>query len=799
MRNETAVLIRKEVHAIGAGLLESALAREGGKGCSPFLCTAPVALEPPYARFDAGRILTLAPPEPPLLPTARGTGWVTFDVYPAEDDLLSITWMETALRALGVLRGPFAFELYGTKGRVFVRFAVQDDEVAGFTAGLLGHFPALVLRPLTAPFPAARLAAVHELCPVGPYHRTLSLLGKEGASPLSLAATVLAGLGEGASGVLQVLAAPASLAHDWHYNLTNLVEAERRAIELSQLGGLSRGFSYDHELPPLLDPAAAEKVRADVAFYAILARYAVWGTSEAETAAFLQGMRVATGMLRFGNRAWRVIPHETLAGALGPEGVARMVTERLAHRPGLMLTSRELASLVHIPNARALAMLACIAQRAGLAWQPFPESNENEGVARLGQNVFLGEARPVEVPLGVRVRHTYVLGTTGSGKSALLERLAVDDALSGVGLCLVDPHGDLCHAVLGRLPDARMQDLVYVSLAEDGLVPVWNPFRARVPSGKLADDLARAFLAQTPSGGARMEHNLRMLAYVVAELGGTLQDLAELAARSERGETLRRDALERITNPQVHRFLRAELPKYAASELGSVTNKLSRLLLDDALGAMFSQRENALEPRSWMDEGRIVLVNLASGHVGADHARFVGGLLISLVYRAALSRADTPAAQRRPFLLYLDEFQQFQAATLAEILSEGRKYGLGAVLAHQERGQLGEGLAHALGNCAVSVFFRPAEDDVSFVHRATGARVDAAAIRGLGVGEAFVACASRVASLRTEFCTAPVRRDARKAARAYARAHYRPVTSAPTARRRRPRTYTTFTDPEGGA
>ena len=799
VRNDAAVLIRKEAHAIGVGLLETALAREGVKGCSPVLCTEPVALEPPYARFDAERVLTLAPPEPPLCAPVRGR-WVTCDIYPAEEDLLSITWMETALRALGVLRGPLACELYGTAGRVFIRMAVLEDELVGLSTALLGHFPALVLRPIAAPFPSAPPVAVNELCPVGPYHRTLSLLGKEGASPLSLAATVLAALGEGEAGALQVLASPASPAHDWHYNLVNLVEAERRAVELAQLGGLSRQFAYDRELPPLLDPRAGEKVGTDVAFYAALARYAVWGTAPAQTAAFLQGMRVATGMLRFGNRAWRVIPHETLTDVLGAENVARMVTERLAHRPGLMLTSRELASLIHIPNARALAMLACIQQRSGLTWQSIPKT-ESAGVARLGHNVSVGETRPVEIPLAVRLRHTYVLGATGSGKSALLARLAVDDARAGVGLCLVDPHGDLCHDVLNKLPDERMADLVSVSLAEDGLVPVWNPFKARVPSGKLADDLARAFLAQTTSGGARMEHNLRMLAYVVAELGGTLQDLAELAARSAHGEMLRHEALEKIANPQVHRFLRTELPKYAASELGSVTNKLSRLLLDDALGAMFSQTENALEPRAWMDEGRIVLVNLASGHVGADHARFVGSLLISLVYRAALSRADTPAPARRPFLLYLDEFQQFQAATLSEVLSEGRKYGLGALLAHQERGQLGEGLAHALGNCAVSVFFRPAEDDVSFVHRALAARMDAADIRRLGVGEAFLSCAGRVASLTTELSTAPVRRDAREAARAYAQAHYRPVAGAAQGVvRRRPRVYDTFTDPnEEGA
>jgi len=787
VRNEAAVVIRKGVTALGAGLLEVALSREGIKGCSPLLCSEPVAVEPSYERFDTSAIIGPRPVDAELAPLVTPE-WVTLAVYPAEEDLLSLGWMETMLRALGVLRGPLTFEVFGTAGRVWVRFAIPDDELSGFTAGLVGHFPALELRHVADPFPASPVVAVNELCPVGPYHRSLSLLGKEGASPLSLAVTVLAALSDTEHGVLQVLLAPAAPTHDWHYNVTNLVEAERRAVELSQLGGLSPRFSYDPEYPALLDPTAAEKVGVDVSFFATITRYAVWGTDAATTARFLQGMRVATGMLRFGNRAWRVIPHETIMGALGPEGATRLVTARVAHRPGVMLTSREVASLVHIPNARSLAMLDCLAQRSGVAWHPLLLGS---GTAILGQNVYAGVSRPVEIPLALRLRHTYVLGTTGSGKSALVERLAVDDAVSGLGFCLVDPHGDVCLSVLGRLPDDRLADLVYVSFSEPDLVPIWNPLRATVSPGKLADDVARAFLAQSTSWGARMEHNIRMLAYVVAELGGTLQDLAELAARSDAGARLRHAALERITNPQVQRFLASELPKYSASELGSVTNKLSRLLLDDRLGAMFSNSETTLDPRRWMDEGRIVLVNLASGHLGADHARFVGSLLVSLIYRAALSRTDT--THRRPFLLYVDEFQQLQAATLGEILSEGRKYGLGAILAHQERGQLGTDLAHALGNCAVNVFLRPAEDDMAFVHRALGGRVDTTALRALGVGDAYVTVEARSASLHTELCAHPVRRDPYHTAREYALAHYQPVTTTGTVVRRRPRSYDAFT------
>ena len=124
-----------------------------------------------------------------------------------------------------------------------------------------------------------------------------------------------------------------------------------------------------------------------------------------------------------------------------------------------------------------------------------------------------------------------------------------------------------------------------------------------------------------------------------------------------------------------------------------------------------------------MDEGKIVLVNLAAGNIGADHARFVGSLLVSLLYRAALSRADVPRERRRPFFLYIDEFQQLQAATLTEILSEGRKYGLGAVLAHQVRGQLGKELAQSLGNAATAVVFNIAEDDQAHMAKVLHRRV----------------------------------------------------------------------------
>ena len=298
MRNAQAVTIRKASTAIGVGLIEEALEREGRKGCSPFLCSSPVSLEPPFRRFDSSSILS--PSSELEMSGVLGDGPVepveysTYDIYPSEEDLLGIEWMETMLRALSVLPGPFAFELLGSRGCVWVRFAVPTDQVPGLRAALLGHFPALRLRLVDRPFPSELPAAVNELVPVSPYHRSLTLLGREGASPLAIAASVISGLAEDECGVFQVLFSPASPAHDWHYNVGNMVEAEDRASRLALLGGLSSRFSYDSELPPLAEPSVREKVRVDVAFYAVVVRYAVWTAEPAVAAAFLQGMRVAS-------------------------------------------------------------------------------------------------------------------------------------------------------------------------------------------------------------------------------------------------------------------------------------------------------------------------------------------------------------------------------------------------------------------------------------------------------------------------------------------------------------------------
>jgi Type IV secretion-system coupling protein DNA-binding domain len=780
MKNSQATLIRRGVMAVGQGLLELAIAREGQKGCSPVLCTAPVPIEPPYEPFDGITVLhpsTDSWPSFHVLPASSrslsDSGFVVFRLFAGPEDLLTIGWMDSLLQALTVVGGCFAFELVGSGGRVSFRFAIPSNRTDAFLLSVQGLFPAVRVLVDEQPFPEGIPSAVEELVPVSPYHRTQTLLGRDGASPLGIAVAAIAGLPSAAFGLFQVLLQPAVPDHDWHYNVENLLEAERRASELSLLGGLSTNFSYDARLPALQEPSAKEKVRRDVAFFATIVRYSVWTDDPRHTARFLDGMRSATSTVRFGNRQFRHIEHDVFLQVLSSDVLRRMVVERVSHRCGVMVTSEEAATFVHLPNARTLEMFGAIEQRHGLEWRG-PSLGPEEGTT-LGINAFAGVERVVRIAHNTRLQHEYVVGATGSGKSNTLLSQALDDASNGEGVGVIDPHGDVALDILSRLPEERMRDLEYISFAHPRLVPRWNPFRTTVPSGKLADDLTRAFAATTSTFGPRMEHNFRLLTFVVHKLGGTLEDLAEIVGKTKRGEDLRVQALRDIATPEVQRFLRDELPHYRAADLDSVRNKLSRLLLDESLGAMFRQPENDLDPRRWMDEGRVVVVNLASGHIGTDHARFAGGLLVSLIHRAALTRSDLPVEERRRFFLYLDEFQILQTGTLAEILAEGRKYGLGAILAHQEGGQLSAELVQALGNCGTRVVFRPCPEDAGRVRRALLGRVPDADLLGLGRGEAFVASGDLVGSLRTALCAYPIRRDGRAAAAAYAAAHYHRV------------------------
>jgi hypothetical protein len=333
---------------------------------------------------------------------------------------------------------------------------------------------------------------------------------------------------------------------------------------------------------------------------------------------------------------------------------------------------------------------------------------------------FRNRATPFGIKRKDRRAHTYILGKTGTGKSTLLETLIKQDLLNGHGLALLDPHGDLVEKVLSEVPAARRADLIYFD-ATDAEHPLgFNPlecvaakFRPLAASGLLS--VFQHIWAD--SWGPRLEHILRnALMALLEQPNATLADVPRLLDDN----AFRKQAVTKVTNEQVRDFWLKEYAGYPArfraEAVAPLQNKVGAFLSNPLIHRIVTQERSAFRLRRIMDEGKILLVNLAKGKIGADTSTLLGALLVSRLGLAALSRADQPEEERRDFYLYLDEFHNFTTLTLAGMLSELRKYRLNLILAHQYLAQLDERLLAAiLGNVGTVISFRIGPSDTETI------------------------------------------------------------------------------------
>ena len=333
-------------------------------------------------------------------------------------------------------------------------------------------------------------------------------------------------------------------------------------------------------------------------------------------------------------------------------------------------------------------------------------------------------ARSRHSPFGIkqsdRLSHIYVIGKTGVGKSSLLENLVLQDLQAGRGFALLDPHGDLAQRVWAAVPKAQRCRVRYLN-ASDPVQPFgYNPLR-RVREDKIP--LAASGLIETlrklwpDAWGVRMEHVLRNSLYALLEQEeATLPDILRLYADA----AFRKGIARRVRNPVVRAFWLHEFEHYhyrqKADAVAPIQNKLGALLSDPTLYRILVEPQENLKFRSLMDLGGALIANLSKGQLGADSSLILGALLLSTIALAALSRADS--GERRPFFVYVDEFQTMTTLMLATMLPELRKYGIGMVLGNQYLHQLEPDIRSAvLGNAGTLISFRLGAEDAPYLAR----------------------------------------------------------------------------------
>jgi hypothetical protein len=328
------------------------------------------------------------------------------------------------------------------------------------------------------------------------------------------------------------------------------------------------------------------------------------------------------------------------------------------------------------------------------------------------------QAERLIIPPHLRNRHLYLIGKTRTGKTTLIKNLALQDMAAGLGVCFVDPHGDAALDLIGSIPKERMKDVIYFDPTFP-YCPSLNVLRLPYRPDKLTNDIVSVFkLLFGTSWGDRLEEILSRCIFtlVVDPEPHALADIERLLTNN----SFRRDITSRITDERTRWFWEERYPSLPKDAASPILTRLSKFLLPTSpMEKLFTARENDIDFFRIMNEQKILIVNLSKGKLGGDEpARVLGALFVSAVNQSAMARAELPPEQRKEFVMYLDEFQNFAVDSMADILSESAKYRLYLSLAHQTLGQVSASLrACIFGNVASMVAFGISADDAATMRK----------------------------------------------------------------------------------
>ena len=345
-----------------------------------------------------------------------------------------------------------------------------------------------------------------------------------------------------------------------------------------------------------------------------------------------------------------------------------------------------------------------------------PESD----VTLFARTNFRNSLKPFGIKTDDRRRHMYVVGKTGMGKSTLLENMVIQDIRNGRGMAVVDPHGDLVEKVLKYIPSYRVNDVIYFNPSDADYPIAFNILESINPAHRhlIASGLIAVFKKiWVDSWGPRLEYILRNTILGLIEYpGSTLLGVNRMLVDKD----YRAKVVSHIDDPVVKAFWQTEFAgfnnQFRTEAISPIQNKIGQFLSSSIIRNIVGQSKSTIDMRQIMDDGKILLLNLAKGRVGEDNAALLGAMMITKLQLAAMSRIDIPEPERRDFFLYVDEFQNFATESFAGILSEARKYRLNLIIAHQYIEQLDEKVRPAVfGNVGTMITFRVGAADAEFL------------------------------------------------------------------------------------
>lgn len=431
---------------------------------------------------------------------------------------------------------------------------------------------------------------------------------------------------------------------------------------------------------------------------------------------------------QYANPVGNHLAFKRITGGSGFRSFVKQFAFRLfSSNQKLPLSLRELTTMYHFPPKGIESTPHLIQSRFTSA--PPPQQLPQAGVL-LGTNTYRGADTPVRISPEDRLRHLYVIGQTGTGKTSFMKTLITQDIQAGNGVCFIDPHGNDILDILASIPPERYEDVIYFDPAE-----IARPFGINMLEYDDARPEQKTFIVNEmlaifrqlygdvpESMGPAFEQYFRNATQLVMEdpaSGSTLMDIGRVLSNKE----FRDLKLSRSNNPVVNQFWN-EIATQAEGEASLqnivpyITNKFDEFTASDFMRPIIGQQNSSFKFREVIDTKKILLVNLSKGRLGERNANLLGLIIVGKLFMAALSRADNPRGEFPPFYLYIDEFQNITTKSIPGILSEARKYKLSLTLAHQFLAQVDEKIREAVfGNVGSMAVFRVGQEDAEFFEK----------------------------------------------------------------------------------
>lgn len=663
--------------------------------------------------------LAFEEPDPEILEDDTSIVEFRLSVPPAHK--ISREAVEQFLLSPPLASHPLSFEVVGLADEITVQMVVRAPDARRISQQLKAYFPEIAISQI-AEYLRPRWEEVDDAAGVivdfglsREFMLPLASFRGFEVDPLIGVTAALADLDPREVAVLQVLFQP--VRHPWAVSIMRSV--------------------LDHEGKPFFldapELAAAARRKVEHPLFAAVVRIGIRSPDRAR--AWEIGRALGGSLRVFGSPGGNeLIP---LANDEYDDGDHEEdLLLRQSRRCGMILSTEELVALVHPPSASVRVEKL---KREARKTKAAPAIVTGPGLV-LGTNMHAGKSVGVALTAEQRSRHMYVIGASGTGKSTFLLNGILQDLKNGEGIAVLDPHGDLIDQILGHVPEERIGDVILLDPADADWPVGFNILSAHSELERtlLASDLIAVFQRLATSWGDQMTSVLgnAILAFLENPRGGTLNDLKRFLIEKR----FREEILATVTDPDIGYYWQHEFPMLKGSSPASILTRLDTFLRPKLIRYMVAQKEDRLDFRAMMDDGKILLARLSQGAIGVDNAYLLGTLLVAKLQQIAMSRQDVAESERRPFYVYIDEFHNFVTPSMEQILSGTRKYGLALILAHQELRQLAsrspEVLSSVIANPYTRICFRIGDQDARTLAEGFAA-FDAKDLQNLGIGQAL--------------------------------------------------------------